>query len=147
MSEDKHKIGVDGEKSYSELLVEIRQKNPSISTEKLDSAFTKIKENYSSIADKDRNDIRFWAKQVQLKLEDCNQSNQIRIAYVWRAMELFSGCKMRTIQVLSVILFYHLNAGRLAQIGTGEGKTFIIAMIAALFALDGRKVDIGEFRN
>jgi hypothetical protein len=51
----------------------------------------------------------------------------------------------RTIQILSLLLFLdadNKNTARLAQIKTGEGKSIIIAMIAAVKALNGLKVDI-----
>ncbi|XP_076279535.1 uncharacterized protein LOC143208734 [Lasioglossum baleicum] len=67
-----------------------------------------------------------------------------RIAVIKRAMEVTTKVKLRDVQMLSVILLlnYQQNKGRLAQINTGEGKTIIIAMIAAYRALEGHEVDI-----
>jgi SecA DEAD-like domain len=133
-------IKVD-EKTYDALLKEICDGNLSISKEKLDSDFQRVENLYKNILDVNENIIHSCAKKVKSKKLN---SNCEKIACVWHAMEKFSGHKVRKVQILSVILIYHLRAGKLAQIGTGEGKTFIIAMIAALFALEGWKVDIGE---
>lgn len=67
-----------------------------------------------------------------------------KIAVVCKAMEIHSRHKIRDVQILAVLMMYHPQvSGRLSEIGTGEGKTIIIAMLAALFGLEKRKVDIG----
>lgn len=67
-----------------------------------------------------------------------------RIAVIKRAMELTAKIKLRDVQMLSIILLLKCqkDKGRLAQINTGEGKTIIIAIIAAYRALEGHQVDI-----
>ena len=53
--------------------------------------------------------------------------------------------KPRTIQILSLLLLLDAsgrNLPRLAQIQTGEGKSVIIAMFAAIKALNGHRIDI-----
>ncbi|CAL7962278.1 Protein translocase subunit SecA (modular protein) [Gammaproteobacteria bacterium] len=48
----------------------------------------------------------------------------------------------RDIQLLALISLLKSSTGGLAQIATGEGKTLIIAMFAAIKVIDGRQVDI-----
>lgn len=57
--------------------------------------------------------------------------------------------QVRDIQLLSLILFIEKQpeSGRLLQINTGEGKSFIVQMLAAFQALNGRKVDIFTSNN
>lgn len=67
-----------------------------------------------------------------------------KVAFVKKSFELFKGYTIRDIQLLSLLYLYKPEAGTLAQINTGEGKTAIIAMLATLFCLEGKKIDIGE---
>jgi SecA DEAD-like domain len=70
-----------------------------------------------------------------------------KFAFVIKAMELFYKGKraIREVQILALIILYYSKNCGLAQVNTGEGKSMICAMLAALFALDGKKVDLGEF--
>lgn len=49
---------------------------------------------------------------------------------------------LRDVQILSVLALYKSNGGLMAQIATGEGKTTIIDVFAAINVLNGKKVDI-----
>uniref|UniRef100_A0A6V7JEB5 Uncharacterized protein n=1 Tax=Bracon brevicornis TaxID=1563983 RepID=A0A6V7JEB5_9HYME len=66
------------------------------------------------------------------------------LAVMKRAIHLTNRIEVRDIQLISLILMldHNENRGRLSQINTGEGKTIVIAMLAAYFALKGHKVDI-----
>lgn len=86
--------------------------------------------------------IKKWARGTKKGI--LNPSKHEKIAVVLRGFELFKH-KVRDVQVLALILLYKKSTGILAQINTGEGKTAIIAMLACLYALDGKKVDIGKF--
>ena len=65
------------------------------------------------------------------------------LVVVIKAMELTFD-KPHDVQILAVLLLMGKknNEGRLAQILTGEGKSLIIAMLAALKVLEGKKVDV-----
>lgn len=64
--------------------------------------------------------------------------------YIDAACFKFKKYYPRDVQWLSVIQYiYKLeDKGLVLQIKTGEGKTLIIALLAAFFAIRGRKVDI-----
>lgn len=89
-----------------------------------------------------------WAQRVKAHVADPTQgtipSQAERIAVVMRAVALHHGFLPRDTQVLSLLTLLNTasNAGRLAQINTGEGKSLIVAMLAALHALQGTKVDV-----
>jgi preprotein translocase subunit SecA len=97
----------------------------------------------------DENDVGKWS--AYYKKNPDQNSEQVTcelICVVKRAIFLRNKKQQfeaRTIQILSLLLM--LNASdnkiaRLAQIKTGEGKSVIIAMFAAIKALNGRTVDI-----
>ncbi|AIL64816.1 preprotein translocase subunit SecA [Rickettsiales bacterium Ac37b] len=48
----------------------------------------------------------------------------------------------RKAQILSVLMMYQASSGRIVQVSTGEGKSTILAMLASLKVLDGKRVDI-----
>jgi len=60
------------------------------------------------------------------------------------ANKITSGNKPRATQLLSLLMMMDSQSdkGRIAQIATGEGKSTITAMLAAVKALQGEKVDI-----
>jgi transcriptional regulator of NAD metabolism len=101
--------------------------------------------NKKQAAKLDEAEIKTWTKQIMNPTAE-KPSKLTKIAVVIRAFELFFGYKAREVQVLSLILLYKSSTGTLAQINTGEGKTGIVAMLAVLHALDGKKVDIGELQ-
>lgn len=89
-----------------------------------------------------QDDILNWRKELS---EGSNPCRFERIAVVTRAFELFSRYYVRDVQMLTLLILYKPEAGTLTQINTGEGKTAVVAMLAVLFALEEKKVDIGEF--
>jgi preprotein translocase subunit SecA/LysM repeat protein len=48
----------------------------------------------------------------------------------------------RDVQLMSLLMLFKSDTGRLAQIGTGEGKSMIVSMLAAINVLSGHHVDI-----
>lgn len=100
------------------------------------------------IKDWEAKDIELWSKQfrqineVNKTPDDITQAEVIAVAQ--RAVELTSGFPPREIQLLSLLIMLNNEdaKGRLAQINTGEGKTTIVAMLAAVKALNGHTVDI-----
>lgn len=59
------------------------------------------------------------------------------------------GFRIRVVQLLSFILFVEkkFHKGRLLQINTGQGKSIIVQLVAAYYALRGSKVDIMTSKN
>src|SRR5690606_19913795 len=56
---------------------------------------------------------------------------------------LFCGQNPRAIQVIALLTALNSkDKGILLQVSTGEGKSTITSMLSAIFALQGRKVDI-----
>ncbi|MCP3660860.1 MAG: hypothetical protein GY830_11385, partial [Bacteroidetes bacterium] len=87
------------------------------------------------------------------KIKIIKPSQKEMIAVIKRAVELFTkdidkekgiGYSPREIQILSVLTLLNPAKckGRLAQINTGEGKSLIVAMLAAIKVLQGNKVDV-----
>lgn len=66
------------------------------------------------------------------------------IAVVQRAVELAHGYSPRDVQRLALLALLHPapQQGRLLQVNTGEGKSCIVAMLAAVHALQGQPVDV-----
>jgi preprotein translocase subunit SecA len=86
--------------------------------------------------------IEQWAEKIK---HTPNQITQYeKLAVIKRGVEITSKFPPREIQLLSVLIMINSdeNTGRLSQINTGEGKTTIVAMLAAIKALEGHKIDI-----
>ena len=108
--------------------------------------FSEILKNKKPINQWQENDIKIWASlrkknlanidPLKLKLET--------IVIVKKAASLHSKSEINTIQFLLILLFlyYKEDNGILAEVSTGEGKTIIIAMLASILALQGKKVDV-----
>ena len=65
------------------------------------------------------------------------------IAVVSRGNQLSSTHQPRDTQLISLLVMLDAkDKGRLAQIATGEGKSTIVAMLAAIKALQGQTVDV-----
>jgi ankyrin repeat protein len=86
--------------------------------------------------------ITRWARLVKSQQIPVTQNELL--AVVKRAVALHHGFAPRTTQLLSVLTLLSTpeKMGRLAQINTGEGKSLIVAMLAAVHALKGQKVDV-----
>jgi preprotein translocase subunit SecA len=86
--------------------------------------------------------ITRWAQLVKEQYVQVAQSELL--AVIQRAVALHHGFAPRSTQLLSVLALLNTpeNMGRLAQINTGEGKSLIVAMLAAIHALQGQKVDV-----
>ncbi len=61
-----------------------------------------------------------------------------------QASKLANGFLPRDTQIISLLAFLNKNEnkGRLLQINTGEGKSLIVALLAAFKGLQGEKVDV-----
>ncbi len=80
-------------------------------------------------------DIKRWAINAK------NYGLDEKIAVICRAFELVTKFKPKKTQILICLAFYY-NEGLLARINTGEGKSWIVAIIAILKCLDKNVVDI-----
>ena len=67
-----------------------------------------------------------------------------QVAFIIRASDLLLGHPMRIVQKLSILLALDSSSttARILQINTGEGKTRIVAVLAAIKCLQGMKVDV-----
>ncbi len=149
------------DKGLEQLVEEIIRLNEKAGIEYLKglaSDYGKIIEGYKSksalfldkrnIQDWTVEDLKEWSKQVK-GTKDPKVTRYEKIAVIKRAVELDKKFPPRDIQLLSLLIMLNNSEGkgRLAQINTGEGKTTIVAMLAAIKALEGNtlegnKVDI-----
>ncbi|XP_042367821.1 protein translocase subunit SecA-like [Plectropomus leopardus] len=124
----KTRIASDTEKQLDEILEEIRQKKLNQIEEKL---LRDVRDIVSSV-DKDltsgnNGSRRSHLQQVLLKL--CRAAAETHF-------------RPRLTQMVSWCIMALSKSGRLIQVGTGEGKSCIVAMFAAFRAMEGQKVDI-----
>lgn len=130
-------------KTLEELLSEITiEKSETLSIELLKEAYLKVKHFHKSWSNKDALVINEWAKTKQGN-ENHSEIYET-IAVLDRTNELVTGGhKLRDTQILSILTFLlQKGKGQLSQIQTGEGKTTIVSIIAAIKALNGEKVDV-----
>ncbi|MEM7382777.1 MAG: DEAD/DEAH box helicase [Bacteroidota bacterium] len=83
-----------------------------------------------------------WAQQVKAGKKKVSQSEML--AVIQRAIELQHDFRPRDTQLLSVLTLLNpaQNTSRISQINTGEDKSLIVAMIAAIHSLQGQQVDV-----
>ncbi len=113
--------------------------------EKLHSS-SSIIEGSKAIIDWDTEDLKQWAKKVKNLSGSAWKKNLAEIlAGISQAGILHSGNMPRDIQIIAAINLLTSNDNDrplMQEIATGEGKSLIIAMSAALLALRGKKVDV-----
>ncbi|XP_026150918.1 protein translocase subunit SecA-like [Mastacembelus armatus] len=118
----------DTEKQLDEIIEEIRQQKLNQVDEKL---LLEVRDTVSSVNE---------------ALTSINGGSQLRglkkdVLTLCRAAEQ-THFRPRLTQIVSLCLMALSKTGRLIQVGTGEGKTCIVAMFAAFRAMRGEKVDI-----
>ncbi|CAF1533327.1 unnamed protein product, partial [Rotaria sordida] len=91
--------------------------------------------------------IRQWAHIVKENVDYWTKVNDFTIealAVMKQANFLHTKFHLTDAQILSCLIALNANVdkGRLLQIGTGEGKSTIISVLAVIHALKGKKVDI-----
>lgn len=106
-----------------------------------------LKSAKKPIAEWKEETVTDWAQCIKEHAEDTSLTQVTQpelVAVIKRAVELHHGFSPRATQLLSVLILLNpaSDQGRLAQINTGEGKSAIVAILAALHALQGKKVDV-----
>ncbi|CAF3327679.1 unnamed protein product, partial [Rotaria socialis] len=91
--------------------------------------------------------IRRWADIVKENVDCWTKINDFTIealAVIKQANLLHTEFNLTDAQILSCLIALNANVdkGRLLQIGTGEGKSTIVSVLAVIHALKGKKVDI-----
>ncbi|UJR21058.1 hypothetical protein I4U23_024158 [Adineta vaga] len=93
-------------------------------------------------------DIKKWSKKVRgNRLLSVEKDVQNAIVVVSQAIYLFKNFYPKDTQILALWLFLNpnlntTNTGCLAQISTGEGKSIIVAALAAIKALGCHRIDV-----
>ncbi|CAF2664886.1 unnamed protein product [Rotaria sp. Silwood2] len=100
-----------------------------------------------SISQWTKDHIRLWTNMVKDYATLCIDSEDFIIealAVIKQANFIDTGFHLTDTQILSclIILNANKNQGRLLQVGTGEGKSTIISVLAVVYALLGSTVDI-----
>ncbi|CAF1533311.1 unnamed protein product, partial [Rotaria sordida] len=106
-----------------------------------------IKDQSIYIAQWTEEQIRQWAHIVKENVDYWTKINDFTIealAVIKQANFLHTKFHLTDAQILSCLISLNANVdkGRLLQIGTGEGKSTIISVLAVIHALKGKKVDI-----
>jgi len=90
--------------------------------------------------------ITTWVKRVKSDSEYWSKPESLKeaLTVINEANALHTGFLLTNAQVLSCIVLLNADPkkGRLLQVGTGEGKSTIVSVIAIVHALQGKKVDI-----
>ncbi|CAM4975944.1 unnamed protein product [Rotaria socialis] len=154
------------EKNLKDLLNEMKSCNNIKDSKELNDSIESLEEKYHKIISTyscdsqfysigkpinhwDENDIKTWATYYKENSKKASEKSIYEVICVIKRAIFLHNTKQqfepRAIQILSLLLMLHAsnaNISRLAQIKTGEGKSVIIAMFAAIKALNGHKVDI-----
>jgi preprotein translocase subunit SecA len=147
-------VGFKGslEKDLDTLLKEIKQNDETIDVEDLRNKYDQIIYCHNTqdsilhpigktIKDWSKEDIRAWSAAVRGNPATKEHLTEL-IAVIKRANIVAEGKDPRATQILSTLLMYQNSRSTLLQIATGEGKTTIVAMLAAAKVLQGEKVDV-----
>jgi preprotein translocase subunit SecA len=124
-------------------LIKLKEKNALLEDEinKAGENFNQFKSFYNeTVCNWSERNVKSWAK----KDNSTKGVNEV-LAVVYRAMELTRNFKPHIIQILTVLMLVHKDpkVGRLAQVLTGEGKSWVIAILVAILKITKRcKVDI-----
>ncbi|WPY00121.1 SecA-like and tetratricopeptide repeat-containing domain protein (plasmid) [Candidatus Megaera polyxenophila] len=132
------------EKNPEMLLKEIKERNSDIDAGKLKQQLKEIDKYYDEVKNWEEKDIKLWVDN-ECKIRAFEKEFLPKMLAVLSKVNIItSGNKPRATQLLSLLMMMDAkhDKGRIAQIATGEGKSTIVAMLAAVKALQGEKVDI-----
>jgi len=138
------------EKNIEELFIEIwklNQNNINISINEIKNVFIKIQSKYKSYDNIFFDNKEYIRNRLREILKEKNSIYNFYISLIpllIKACRIIFGYEPRDIQIISLLffLFKKKDKGLIEQIFTGEGKTIIIAFLATIKALEGKKVDI-----
>ena len=132
------------EKDKESLFEELRAANPE-KLEIIDFIYiqlAKLEEIKSALSEWDHDDFIEWRQSIDT-VDDDNIAAVMAVISQAACNSLFNGESYpRLVQIISTILLFKSQNGGLAQIATGEGKSLIVASLAIIKVLQGRKVDI-----
>ncbi|XP_041841538.1 protein translocase subunit SecA-like [Melanotaenia boesemani] len=125
----KNHLSEDEEKTLDEIIQEIRH------------------EKLNQVDEKLLDDIKDIVSSVHKKLtiqDDKLKTSKLKLILkkICKAVKKTAKYRPRLTQMVSWCLMALSTTGRLLQVGTGEGKSCIVAMFAAFRAMKGEKVDI-----
>ncbi|XP_041981768.1 uncharacterized protein LOC121735157 [Aricia agestis] len=137
------------EKTVDQLLGEIERETDSVVDmfDKVQSCYKKSSVLFREevpINNWDEKQLRMWSKLARCQENTNKIPDEEILAVIKAAAKNTLNLQLRHIQLISVILMIKSNKGkgRLSQINTGEGKTLIIAILAAYNVLKGHTVDV-----
>ena len=133
-----------------------KQKDKLVELKKMHDSVLEIFEHSSelfpdacAIKDWNKEQVGEWSNQIMtLKLKDQDPVEIDKhlpeiLAVMMRANEIDTGNSLRSVQIAAILsLMTAHNKGLILQISTGEGKSTITAISAAIKALQGRTVDV-----
>ena len=87
-----------------------------------------------------KEDIRKWSNKIRSKTEAFDPINAICAAI--RAIKLWRSWDLTIVQIMAILLGLSQSNGRnlFMEISTGSGKSLVIAVIAVVKALQGKRV-------
>ena len=136
------------EKNIEELYKEIERLNKNdININQIKNAFIQIKKEYKHYDDGYFDDEDYLRSRIYKIIKQKNNKYNYYISLIpilIKACKNKFGYEPRDIQLIALLffLFKKANKGLIEQINTGEGKTIIIAFLAIIKALEGKKIDI-----
>jgi hypothetical protein len=86
-----------------------------------------------------KEDFLNWRAGI-IKIDD-NNINEV-LGVLNQAVKIAHGFYLREVQLLSILSLFKSPTGGIAEIATGEGKTIIVAVFAALKVIVGHQVDV-----
>ncbi|XP_019911653.3 uncharacterized protein LOC105006331 [Esox lucius] len=131
-------LSTEGEKSLEDILQEMCESNRSITE-------TTLQEVRGIVASWQTCKIRTVPKFSKGSLKNCTLKREELAAVLFalcKAVYETQGWWPRTTQIVSWCLLALSVSGRLLQLGTGEGKSCVVAMFTAFRALRGERVDV-----
>ena len=129
------------EKNIEDLYKEIGKLNQNdININQIKNAFFQIQKKYKNYNNKYLDNEIYFRNRINDKYNFYISLIPILI----KACQIKFGYEPRDIQLIALLffLFKDKNKGLIEQINTGEGKTIIIAFLAIIKALEGKKIDI-----
>ena len=135
------------EKKIEELYKEIERLNNDININQIKNAFIQIKKEYKYYDNGYFDNEEYLRNRIYKIIKEKNNKYNYYISLIpilVKACKIKFGYEPRDIQLIALLffLFKDVNKGLIEQINTGEGKTIIIAFLAIIKALEGKKIDI-----